>query len=232
MTIRVTSTKDYQFNGVKALVYGPTGRGKTDLCKTAPGPIIISNESGLLSLKDVDIPVIEVNTIAQIAEAYNFVALSAESRKYTTICLDSISEIAEVVLSEHKAKEKDPRQAYGKLADDVTKIIRLFRDIKGKNIYFTAKELKHVDEFSGKITYMPSMPGKNLLNNLSYFFDEVFAYRLGVLEDGTTYRYLQTESDMNYDCKNRGVALAPQIQPHLGMVFDILSGAGPTTITN
>ncbi|MES0340710.1 MAG: ATP-binding protein [Candidatus Humimicrobiaceae bacterium] len=229
MAIRVTSTKDYQFNGVKAMVYGPTGRGKTKLCATAPRPVIISNESGLLSLVGVDIPVIEVKSIADITEAYKYVSQSAASVNFDTICLDSISEIAEVVLGEHKATEKDPRQAYGRLADDMSAMIRLFRDIKGKNVYMTAKELKYVDEFSGKITYMPSMPGKTLLNSLSYFFDEVFAYRLGVLESGQTYRYLQTESDMNYDCKNRGVQLPPQIEPHLGKVFGILSGTPPVT---
>ena len=51
MALKFTTTNQAaQLHGVKALVYGPSGAGKTTLCATAPAPIIISAEAGLLSL--------------------------------------------------------------------------------------------------------------------------------------------------------------------------------------
>ena len=47
--------------GLKIGVAGLVGAGKTSFCATTGAPtVIISAEAGLLSLRDVDIPVIEV----------------------------------------------------------------------------------------------------------------------------------------------------------------------------
>ena len=50
--LKIQYTDDPQiFSGVKCVVYGPAGGGKTRLLATAPSPIILSAEKGLLSLK-------------------------------------------------------------------------------------------------------------------------------------------------------------------------------------
>ena len=74
MRIKLTNTRDAaRTNGIKVLVYGQAGSGKTSLCATTGGtPIIISAEGGLLSLRASDIPVIEVSSIADVHEAYAF----------------------------------------------------------------------------------------------------------------------------------------------------------------
>ena len=71
--------------------------GKTILCSTAPNPIIISAEKGLLSIADKDIPILEITSISELQQAFNIVKKGA----WETVCLDSISEIAEVVLAEY-----------------------------------------------------------------------------------------------------------------------------------
>ena len=57
MAIKLHSTKDVTVNGVKMMVYGASGVGKTRLTTTCPNPIIISAEKGLLSLADYDFSV-------------------------------------------------------------------------------------------------------------------------------------------------------------------------------
>src|SRR5690606_27705441 len=109
----LTSTRDAaRINGLKIFVYGRAGAGKTVLCKTLPRPVIISAESGLLSLADYDLPVLEINSIADLEEVYNYMAGSQEARDlYESIALDSITEIAEKLLGDEKALNKDPRAA-------------------------------------------------------------------------------------------------------------------------
>jgi len=222
MTIKIISTRNYSSDGVKVLISGPAGIGKTMLSATAPNPIIISAEAGLLSLANYDIPVIEVTSIELLMDAYRFCTESKEARMFETYCLDSISEIGEVLLSQYKKDYKDPRQAYGETNDSMTSLIRSFRDIKGKHVYFTAKQSR-IDE-NGRICYVASMPGKTLVSALPYFFDEVFVMGVGKLEDGETYRYLQTTKDaLNRDCKDRSGKLSDIEKPDLSYIFDKIS---------
>lgn len=224
MAVRIISTKNYGIDGVKVLVYGPAGIGKTTLASTAPDPLIISVEGGLLSLAEKDVPAIEVTNTAEVNEAYSFINNSDEAKQYQTICLDSISDIAERMLIEYKAQYPDGRQAYGALNDDMAKLLRDFRDIKGKHVYFTAKQLSTSDEGDedGLTKRKPLMPGKTLLNSVSYLFDEVFVMRIGKLEEGVSYRYLQTFPDLSYDCKDRSGKLPKQAKPDLSWCFDLI----------
>lgn len=70
MAIKIQSTADIVFNGVKCIVYGGAGVGKTRLCATAPRPIIISAEEGLLSLSDVDCAFVEIKSLKDLDDAY------------------------------------------------------------------------------------------------------------------------------------------------------------------
>ena len=200
--MQLRSTKETTVNGIKVLVYGPAGAGKTSLCATTGGnPLIISAEGGLLSLRHHDIPFIEVSDIASLNEAYDFVSTSPDAAQFDWICLDSISEIAEVVLSKEKELTKDPRQAYGALMDKMGTVIRQFRDLAGKNVYFSCKQERIKDELTGAMLYGPSLPGAKLAQSIPYLFDEVFALRVENDQEGKPQRWLQTSSDAAYSRK-------------------------------
>ena len=198
MAVQISTTKGAHANGVKMLVYGRSGSGKTTLAKTLPDPIIISAEAGILSLSDVDIPVITVNDIDGIRDAFAYV----RDASHKSIVLDSISEIAEVVLAAEKKTAKDPRQAYGAMQESITALVRSFRDIPGKHVVVIAKQEKIQDD-TGHLIYGPSMPGKQLGPALPYFFDEVFCLRTKREDDGSIKRALQTGADDQYDAKDR-----------------------------
>lgn len=209
MAIRLTTTAQAAIdNGIKVLVHGPAGAGKTSLCATTGEPtVIISAEAGLLSLRGHDIPVIEVKSLDDVHEAYQFVTQSQDAKHFRWVCLDSISEIAEVCLTAEKAKTKDPRQAYGALQEEMGALIRAFRDLPQRNVYMSCKQERKEDQGSGAQLYFPSLPGAKLGQGVSYFFDEVFALRVERDQEGGVTRWLQTGRDFQYEAKDRSGAL-------------------------
>ena len=217
--MRRLSTKDYASNGIKMLVHGQAGIGKTCLCASLPNPIILSVESGLLSLSSFDIPAVEIKTLDDLSEAYDWISNSDEAKQYQSICLDSISEIAEVVLSDEKDKEKDPRKAYGNLQDIMLDLMRCFRDLPGKNVYFSAKQ-ERVQDDSGRLLFGPSMPGQKLSQQIPYLFDEVFCYQMVRDENNVPKRVLLTQPDGINVAKDRSGKLDMWEEPDLGAIIN------------
>jgi len=198
--MQITNTKDAAIKNVKILVHGPAGSGKTRLCATTGGkPLIISVESGLLSLAGHDLDVMEINGIDDLYEAYKYLQTDT---KYDWVCLDSISEVAEVVLHDELSNTKDPRKAYGKMQNRMMSLLRAFRDLP-KNIYMSAKQEKVKDEMTGGIIYGPSAPGQKIGPAMPYTFDEIFALQTWKDENGEIKRAFQTTQDAQYEAKDR-----------------------------
>lgn len=225
--------------GIKVLAYSQSGVGKTTLCATAPAPIILSAEKGLLSLRkqnlerlygvgtpgiSYNIPVIQINTVVDLNDIYRWLTESAEAKPFETFCMDSITEIGEKVLSNSKKLQSDPRKAYGEMADHMIELVKAYRDIPNKNIYVTAKLDKDKDEVSGMMMYGPSMPGKQTGPALPYLFDEVF--RLGVAKDKEQkeFRFIQTQPDLQYTAKDRSGTLDSFEPANLTHIFNKIRG--------
>jgi phage nucleotide-binding protein len=223
MAINVKTTGSLAANGVKVLVYGQAGAGKTSLVKTLPNPIVLSAEGGLLSIQDADLPFIEIGDMDTLKEAYSWLAGSDEAKQYQSVALDSISEIAEVVLNAEKKATKDPRQAYGAMQEQMADIIRAFRDLPGRHVYMSAKLEKTQDEM-GRVLYAPSMPGNKTGQALPYFFDEVLALRVEKDGEGVTQRALMCDSDGLWLAKDRSGKLEAWEAPDLGAIIAKMGG--------
>lgn len=225
MALSIVSTKDAsEDHGIKALIYGKAGAGKTSLAKTAPNPIILSAESGILSLRDVELPMIKIETVDDLSEAHEWLESSADAKQFQTVFIDSISEIGETVLANAKRQVKDPRQAYGELIEKMTMLIRAFRDLSGFHVVMLAKQEPTKDEMTGVVLYGPSMPGAKLGNQLPYLFDEVFRLGIGKTQDGTLYRFFQTQPDFQYEAKDRSGVLDAMEMPDLTHIFNKIQG--------
>ena len=224
MAISIKRTRDAHANGVKLLVYGAAGSGKTTLVRTLPNPIIISAEAGLLSLVGEDLPYLEVESMASLKDAFAWLASSEEARDFASVAIDSISEIAEVVLNYEKKIAKDPRQAYGAMQEQMTDLIRAFRDLPGRHVYMSAKLEKSTDEL-GKVFYAPSMPGNKTGQALPYFFDEVLALRVERDAEGVPQRGLMCATDGLWSAKDRSGRLDAWEAPDLGAVISKIGGA-------
>lgn len=223
MAIQLKRTGELASSGVKLLVYGQAGAGKTTLIPTLPNPVVLSAEGGLLSIQDADIPFLEVSSMDELRGAYQWLTESDEAKQYKSIALDSISEIAEVVLNTEKKISKDPRQAYGAMQEQMADIIRAFRDIPNHHVYMSAKLEKTQDEM-GRVLYAPSMPGNKTGQALPYFFDEVLALRVEKDAEGNTQRALMCDSDGLWLAKDRSGRLEAWEPPHLGEVIKKIGG--------
>lgn len=223
MAIKIQSTKDILIDSVKSIVYGGPGSGKTRMCATAPDPIIISAEKGLLSLADVDCSFIEVKNMRDFNDAYKWCKSSEEAKLFQTIGLDSLSEIAEVLVTELKPQYKDGRQVYMALADAMMPMLRKFRDLERKHTLFTVKMLRIQDEESGAVTEELLMPGKVLGNQIPYMVDEMF--KINVDRKGVS--TLQTAPSRLSFAKDRSGALAnPEVLDMTVIINKIMAKQG------
>jgi phage nucleotide-binding protein len=223
MAINLRSTGGLSANGVKMLVYGNAGAGKTSLIPTLPNPVVLSAEGGLLSIQGADVPFIEINSMATLMEAYTWLTESDEAKQFESVALDSISEIGEVVLAEELKKNKDGRAAYGELNTVMASMIRAFRDLPNKHVYFTAKCDKSQDE-TGRMLYAPSMPGKSLSMQIPYFFDLLLALRVEKDQEGNAQRALMCDSDGIWQAKDRSGKLDTWEAPDLGAIIAKIGG--------
>jgi hypothetical protein len=202
-----TTDKESAQHGIKVLVYGRAGTGKTTLCGTAPTPVIISAEAGLLSLRSKKIPVLVVSTMQDVWDAFTWCQTKAKAAGIQTICLDSISEIGEKVLAVQKKKKNDPRQAYGDMATEMIDLVKSFRDLAGFHVVVTAKEITKTDPITNVNRAEPTAPGQQVGPALPYLFDEVFHAFTGQDNTGKTYHALRTRASFNADAKDRSGAL-------------------------
>lgn len=195
--INIQYTGNFGTDGINVLTYGGSGVGKTPSLATAPGIIVLSSERGLLSLRSYNVPYIQINNASQLLEAYMWLRDSAEAKKYWTVALDSFSDLVEAILTERKRVEKDPRKAYGVIADLGIEWARAFRDLPRLNKIFIAKEEYTKDEATGSMYWQPMLPGKQLPQQVPYFFDETFRLCVGRDQNNKEVRYFRTRRTFN-----------------------------------
>lgn len=221
----VKFTNEWSNEGVRILMYSDTGLGKTSLIKTCPRPLIlnVSTEKGLLSLRGEKIPYITISSLEELTEVCFWLKESDNWDKFDTLCIDSITELAEVCLTKYKKVFKDDRKAFLSMADDVMEQIRTLISIPGKDLYCICKQ-DLVQDNEGRILFSPSVPGKTFKNNFPYYFDEIFTIRVFVDADGQKVRMIQTQPDERYKAKDRSNSLEPYEEMDLTKIIKKIKG--------
>ena len=217
---QIQNTRDVKtHNGIKVMVYGLAGSGKTRLLATAPKPIIVSAEQGLLSLSNQDVPFIQIkqgpNEKPALEQLKEIRMQIYNDKRFWTACLDSASEIAEVCLRDMMARNKDPRKAYGDMAQEVLAEVRMWRDFPQRHIVFIMKQGRIKDEQTGGILNGPLMPGNQLDQHMPYMFDELFQL---VTMGGNS--GLRTRRDNLNEAKDRSGKLDEWERPDLTYIFN------------
>lgn len=219
----VQSTNDIAQHGISMLIYGQSGAGKTTMISTLPKPIIISSEGRLITLRGYDIPFINVRSLEDLDKAYEIIATN---NNYESVAIDSLTEVAEVILTNIKKEELGRNQGkanllkvYGELSEKIFEIIRKFRDI-GKNVYVTAWLDRIKDDMTGAMLYGPSIPGNRVTQALPYFFDLVAALRVEKGDNDHIYRCLMCNSDGQWQAKDGLGILSMWEAPDLGSIIE------------
>lgn len=160
----------HQF-GVKALVYGPPGSGKTPLCNTAPRPVLCISEPGALSLRNSAIVACEAYTPEAIDDFYRWLFTSKEAVNFDTVCVDSISQQAEIILDQELKRNKDGRKAYGEMSRRMMEHLNGLYYSRGKHTYLICKQT--TEEIGNVNQRKPYFPGKDLGVKVPHLYDEI-----------------------------------------------------------
>jgi AAA domain len=229
------STKERLDVGLKFIVYGRSGAGKTRLAATSPSALVLDCERGTSSLARPEIAPIARWEIrggfAGLAKPYHWLTQDPDAREnFKTVFLDSLSDLAEQefeILSnegktDSKSQFKDPRAVYGEVARRAVSLLRYLRDLPFFNVVILAKQGEVQDEVNKRILYGIELPGRKLATQVPYLFDGV--YRLWV--DANNRRWLQTGADIQYDAKDRiGLDFQEDVTTDFGRIFTKLETA-------
>lgn len=160
--------------GCKCLVYGAAGSSKTPLLNTAPRPILLATEPGLLSMRGSTIPTYQAFEPKRIDEFFEWFFGSKEVEQFDTFGLDSGSEMAGIFLVESLKLNKHGMKAYGEMAERTEKHMRRLYFMPNKHIYFICKQ-----EIIRETNYKrPYFPGQYLPVAAPHLFD--FILNLGI----------------------------------------------------
>ena len=155
--------------GVKMLAYGPPGSGKTPLINTAPRPVLLSLEPGMLSMRGSNVPTFQAYTPAQIAEFFDWVFRSPEAGNFDTIGVDSVSHMAEILLKDEMPKHKNKLQAYGTMATTAYGHLEGLYYLRNKHTYLISKQTQvEEDGIQVKKSYFP---GQELNVKVPHLYD-------------------------------------------------------------
>lgn len=217
--MKLENTSNLEHHHIFALIVGASGSGKTKLASTlkASETLIISAESGLLSLKrDAPIDFVTIKTYEDLRKVFR--KISDEDLKYKNIFIDSLTEIGEIIFAELKPNYTKAQNftLYEVYEDKLMMILKAFRDLTKYNIYMTA--LDKLEKLGPDNIVSIDLKKKALAKRMPVIFDEVFYLKVYTEEGKEDKRALHTSTlDADF-CKDRDGILDRFEKPDLGAI--------------
>jgi hypothetical protein len=221
-------------HGVKLMIYGESGVGKTRSAKSLKDAgfkvVIVSAESGLRSLKGEDIAMIdmtrddsgkeldEAGRISRLKEI--FLWLKKGEHDFDTVFLDSLTEVSQAIVAGLKKKytdAKDTLTVYRVHSEMMIELVKSFRDLP-YNVVLVGLSETEQDPIGRKFQTV-SVVGK-VSQHLPGLMDTVL--HLQIVEDEKTKQptaKFQTFKTSACVAKDRDGALLPWEAYDLGLVF-------------
>lgn len=164
--------RDFAINfGVKSVVYGPAGSGKTPIINTAPRPVLLSCEPGLLSMRNSNVPTWQGYTPQTINDFFSWFFNSAETKNFDTLAVDSTTYMAQIYLQSALKTNKHGLAAYGEMATETLKHLNTLYYTREKHTYLIAQQ--EIINENGITIKRPYYPGKQLPIELPHKYDQI-----------------------------------------------------------
>ena len=207
-----------QHFGIKVLAYGGPGVGKTPLINTAPRPVLCVVEPGMLSMRNSNVPAWEAYDVPRIHEFFKWLSQSNESKNFDTVGVDSISQLAEIILTDELKKNKDGRKAYGEMSRAVMEIVNALYYLPNKHIYLIGKQ--SVADENGVMRKKPYFPGQDLNVKVPHMYDEILHIGMNQVP-GMQKPVIAIRTAESYDtmARDRSGRLAELEPPDLASLF-------------
>lgn len=165
--------------GVKGLIYGPSGVGKTPIpASTAPRPLLLLHETGTGSLRKCNAPTVAAFTVQEAENFYEWFDLSNEANNYDTLIVDSVAQLCEMYLDKgfsggsKSGNDAHGMKVYGDMAKAVNKIVTKLYYRRFKHILLITKQ--EILSLGGVETRRPYFPGKVLPIDIPHLMDNIF----------------------------------------------------------
>jgi hypothetical protein len=157
--------------GVKAVIYGAPGTGKTPIVNTAPRPVLMACEPGLLSMKGSNVPTWAAFETSKIDEFFKWLFNSKEANNFDTVAIDSTSQMCELYLIAAQKSNKHGLAAYGEMARSVMDHLRPLFYMQQKHTYLIAKQ--EIVTLQSIPVNRPYYPGKQLPIDIPHLYDVI-----------------------------------------------------------
>jgi phage nucleotide-binding protein len=166
------------------LIYGESGSGKTRICGSADNVpemrrvLLIDAEGGTLTLRDTypNVETVRVRTWQELQSVYD--ELYIGKHDYTTVILDSLTEIQKMNMDSVMDRAHDDRdievpevREWNINIEQTRKFVRAYRNLP-MNTIFTALAIAEKNPQNGKIKRKPSLSGK-VKDEVAGFLDVV-----------------------------------------------------------
>lgn len=153
---------------VRMMIYGSSGMGKTVFGATAPKPLFLAVEEGLLSLADKGVQYVKIKNLQDMRDilaalkANKLMGVDGKPLEYETIVIDSLTEVQQVVIQNVTGGRQPSMNEWGQFADKMAEILKGFCSLD-KHIIFTCLESeKAAEDDDGKeyTRFQPELFGK------------------------------------------------------------------------
>ena len=217
--------------GCKCIIYGPAGGGKTPVINSAPRPLLLSIEPGLLSMRGSTVPTFEAHTAQRIDEFFKWFFNSAETKAFDTLAVDSGSYMADVYLqaamkgTSKAGNKKHGQAAYGEMATDTMEHLRTLFYTKEKHIYLICKE--EIADVEYQSLRRPYFPGKVLNIDIPFLYDFILRLARANVPGAGEQLAFQCVGNMNILARNRTGNLNEYEPPHFGQLVTKAMQASP-----
>jgi len=158
IAIKKTGRSEYG-QAAKMLVYGEPGAGKTLFGSTAPSPLFINLEAGLMTLASRGVDYVDVADPTDLQEI--FIYLRGGKHNYKTVVIDTLDELQKTFIADRLKKERRESmqlQDWGYVGEQMQKALRAYRNLP-LNVVFLCHAKTDSDSETGAQIYKPALQG-------------------------------------------------------------------------